>query len=147
MKWSCSTGPSQFMSVAQSTPSKPWVFSIARRSLSHKSSNESYGGKSKRLKLKNRWKFLSISSLTQGYSLPKLNTHQVWALGSFSGVPHCSTVNNCGPFEPVGKSTSVLTWSYDSFHYCYRLWNALFFCHPILTLEGTFCTNQIQYTQ
>lgn len=28
-------------------------------------------------------------------------SYQVWARGSFSGVPHCSMVNNCGPLEPV----------------------------------------------
>lgn len=32
-------------------------------------------------------------------------TYQVCALGSLSGVPHCSTVKDCGPFEPVEKMT------------------------------------------
>lgn len=31
--------------------------------------------------------------------------YHVWALGSFSGVPHCSTVNDCGPFEPERKKS------------------------------------------
>lgn len=35
--------------------------------------------------------------------------YHVWALGSFSGVPHCSTVNDWGPFEPVRKRVGLLS--------------------------------------
>ena len=35
--------------------------------------------------------------------------YHVWALGSFSGVPHCSTVNDCGPFEPAKKRVALVS--------------------------------------
>lgn len=39
--------------------------------------------------------------------------YHVWALGSFSGVPHCSTVNDCGPFEPIKKKKSCFGFIYS----------------------------------
>lgn len=41
-------------------------------------------------------------------------THQVWALGNFSGLPHCSIVNSWGPFEPGSREGHKwVRWSYE----------------------------------
>lgn len=100
--------------LAQSTPSNPWAFSIARWSLSHKSSKDSYEGKSKRLKLWRGEKIkvtLHMPWQTNGWGpiRPFRNIYQVWALGSLSGVPQYSMVNNCGPLEPARNTTRLFS--------------------------------------